>query len=71
MSTQLMKLLIMMGAPCISIADQAYTNTACYMRLRHRSKWIATVDIDEFIDVQPHTLPAEGRSPFSKQCPNS
>lgn len=33
--------------------DQAYTNTACYMRLRHRSSWIATVDVDELIDVQP------------------
>ena len=40
--------------------DQAYTNTACYMRLRHRFKWIATIDIDEFIDVQPRTPPAEG-----------
>ena len=33
-------------------SDQLYTNAACYMRLRHAVEWIATVDMDELIEVQ-------------------
>mmetsp|Transcript_18470 Transcript_18470/g.54768 ORF Transcript_18470/g.54768 Transcript_18470/m.54768 type:complete len:563 (+) Transcript_18470:45-1733(+) len=39
-------------------SDQLYTNTACYMRLRHAAEWIATVDLDEMIEVQqPSRVP--------------
>lgn len=48
-------------------ADQLYTNAACYMRLRHSAKWIATVDIDEMIEITrpdgigiPHEMLADG-----------
>lgn len=43
---------------------QMYHNTACYMRNRHRAEWIATIDMDELIDVQ-HTGPSGDASTYS------
>lgn len=46
-------------------SDQPYTNIACYMRLRHAADWIATVDLDEMIDVQrPPTSPGAPSTPI-------
>lgn len=39
-----------------------YTNAACYMRLRHATEWIATVDIDEMIEVQRAPSSATGNA---------
>jgi hypothetical protein len=52
-------------------SDQLYTNAACYMRLRHAAKWIATVDIDEMIEVQsPPSASGSGSQPTPLYLPS-